>query len=185
MSFNALRAASLALVLVAGLVAVPVRAQDSKPAAASGTATATLLDAKGAEVGTVTFTEESGGISVHADVKGLPPGEHGFHIHAVGSCTAPDFKDAGGHFNPTNKKHGKDNPEGHHEGDLPNLVIQADGTGSIDFTVEGATLSPGDQSLMDKDGSAVVVHADPDDYKTDPTGNAGARIACGVVKAGM
>jgi Cu-Zn family superoxide dismutase len=172
-------AAALAALCVPG-----APAQETRPAASAATATAVLLDAKGAEVGLATLTEEAGGVKVHAEVKGLAPGEHGFHVHAVGSCTAPAFTDAGSHFNPTNKQHGKDNPEGHHAGDLPNLVVQADGTGSIDFTIQGVTLGAGDLSLMDKDGSAVVVHANPDDYKTDPTGNAGDRIACGIVKVG-
>jgi superoxide dismutase, Cu-Zn family len=187
MSFKSLRV--LVLAALAAVFATGLRAQDSKPAAAAAaaggaSASAVLLDAKGAEVGKVSFTEEAGGVKVHADVHGLSAGDHGIHIHAVGSCTAPDFKDAGGHFNPTNKKHGKDNPEGHHAGDLLNLVVKADGTGALDFKIDGATLGAGDMSLMDKDGSSVVVHAKADDYKTDPSGNSGDRIACGVVKAG-
>ena len=186
MSFRSLRVASLAAILAAVLT-LSARAQSTKPAAAAAgaaSATATLLDAKGAEVGKVTLTQAGSDVKVHVDVKGLTAGPHGFHIHTVGSCTAPDFKDAGGHYNPTNKKHGKDNPEGPHEGDLPNLEVKADGTGSMDFTIAGASLSGTDTSILDKDGGAAVVHAKADDFKTDPSGNSGDRIACGVIKAG-
>jgi Cu-Zn family superoxide dismutase len=117
---------------------------------------------------------------IHVDVRGvgLPAGVHAVHIHTTGTCTGPDFTSAGGHWNPGMKKHGHDNPEGAHMGDMPNMSVVADGTGSIKYTVEGATLG----ALLDADGAAIVIHATADDYKSDPAGNAGARLACGIVK---
>ena len=107
---------------------------------------------------------------------GLPAGVHGVHIHTTGKCDAPDFTTAGGHWNPTGKMHGSENPMGPHEGDLPNLTVGADGSGNLTFTVAGASLA----TMLDADGAAFVVHAGSDDYKTDPSGNSGGRIACGV-----
>jgi LPXTG-motif cell wall-anchored protein len=110
------------------------------------------------------------------------PGEHGIHIHTVGMCEAPGFTTAGGHFNPTTKKHGLNNPEGHHTGDMPNLVLSAGGSATYQTTVAGITLDAGTAtSLFDADGSAVVIHTGPDDLMTDPAGNSGSRIACGVL----
>ena len=124
-------------------------------------------------------------VELKVKVTDLTPGNHGIHVHAVGMCEAPEFKTAGGHFNPTGKKHGLDNPEGHHGGDLPNLSVGADGHGTLTTTLEGLTLGAGDTSLFHAGGTALVVHADPDDEKTDPSGNSGARVACGVVSKGM
>jgi Cu-Zn family superoxide dismutase len=116
-------------------------------------------------------------------VNNLPPGKHGFHIHAVGKCDPPDFQSAGGHFNPFGKKHGLKNPEGPHAGDLPNLEVGPDGKGKLETTVGGLTLGKeGLATLFGSNGTAVVIHAGPDDEKTDPAGNSGARIACGVIK---
>jgi Cu-Zn family superoxide dismutase len=117
------------------------------------------------------------------DVAGLKPGRHGIHLHAVGTCTAPDFKSAGGHFNPSGKVHGRSNPAGHHGGDLPNLDVAADGRGHLDATLDGVSMGGGPDSILHEGGTALVIHADPDDEATDPAGNSGARIACGVVKA--
>ena len=114
----------------------------------------------------------------------LPPGMHGFHIHAVGVCTPPDFKSAGGHLNPTDKHHGRLNPEGPHLGDLPNLTIGANGSADTSFAVPKALLGSGEGSLFQAEGTALVIHADPDDYRTDPSGNSGDRIACAVVERG-
>ena len=145
------------------------------PATASAqSAKAELKDAQGKVVGTATLSEVSGGVKIALKASGLKPGDHGFHIHAIGKCEPPAFTSAGGHFNPRNKKHGKTNPEGAHAGDLPNLKVGADGTGSIDVTAGRVT-------LKDVAGLALVIHADPDDEKTDPTGNSGARVACGVI----
>jgi Cu-Zn family superoxide dismutase len=115
---------------------------------------------------------------------GLPPGQHGYHVHAVGNCDPGDFMTAEGHFNPTNKEHGLHNPLGSHVGDLPNLIVADDGTASMTAVASYATLAPSDTSLFDMDGSALVIHAGADDEVTDPAGNSGARIACGVLGAG-
>lgn len=142
-------------------------------------ATATLADPGGAPRGTVRIMSVTGGLRVVVAATGLPPGVHGVHLHTVGKCEAPAFASAGGHWNPTMKKHGMMSPDGPHEGDLPNLTIAADGTGRLDATIAGAML----EVLMDADGAALVVHADADDGMTDPSGNSGARIACGVLTA--
>jgi Cu-Zn family superoxide dismutase len=144
-------------------------------------ARAVLRDAQGKVVGAATLNAVSGGVKIAVQVAGLTPGEHGFHIHAVDKCEPPAFTTAGGHFNPYGKRHGHKNPEGAHAGDLPNLTVGADGTGSIDVTAVGMTLTPGRASLLQPGGASLVIHADPDDEKTDPAGNSGARIVCGVI----
>jgi Cu-Zn family superoxide dismutase len=144
-------------------------------------AKADLLNAKGAPVGTATFSEKANGVQLDLKVSNLPPGLHGFHIHAVGRCQAPDFASAGPHFNPEGKQHGWDNPQGHHLGDLQNLNVGPDGKAKIRILVPGVTLGEGPTSLFHEGGTALVIHAKPDDGKTDPAGNAGPRIACGVV----
>jgi Cu-Zn family superoxide dismutase len=147
----------------------------------AATATANLTDSKGANVGTAKLKETSQGVSLALDVSNLPPGVHGFHIHAVGKCEPPGFTSAGGHFNPEGKKHGWENPEGHHAGDLQNLTVNAQGKAKVKIVVPGVTLGDGPNSLFQPQGTALVIHAAPDDNKTDPAGNAGARIACGVI----
>ena len=114
---------------------------------------------------------------------GMPAGTHGIHLHEKGLCEGPKFESAGAHWNPAAKKHGRDNPEGAHLGDLANLEVGADGAASANFTVAGAMMASGAKMLADADGTALVVHAKPDDYKTDPSGNSGDRIACAVVAA--
>ena len=151
-------------------------------------ATAELKDAQGQTVGNATLLGSgAGGVKVQVSLNSFTSaaaGEHGIHIHAVGKCEAPGFTTAGGHFNPDAKKHGLNSPEGHHAGDMPNLNLNADGTASYETTVMGITLDAGAaNSIFDADGSAVVVHAGPDDMLTDPAGNSGARIACGVLTA--
>ncbi len=148
------------------------------------TATAELQDVDGNSVGTVTFTEGTDGVAISATVSGLAgdAGEHGIHLHAVGSCS-PDFGAAGGHFNPAGAEHGLDNPNGPHAGDGPNLVLAEDGSATYEAVNDRITLGEGDNSLFDADGTAVVIHAGPDDQATDPTGNSGDRIACGVIVA--
>jgi Cu-Zn family superoxide dismutase len=143
-------------------------------------AEADMLGADGAAIGTVTLTQMAKGVHVVADASGLPPGEHAFHIHAVGLCEPP-FTSAGGHFNPTDAEHGWNNPNGHHAGDLPNVHIQEDGILAIEYFTDAVTMGEGDTSLFDADGSSIVMHQRPDDYHTDPAGDAGARIACAVV----
>jgi Cu-Zn family superoxide dismutase len=148
---------------------------------AAPSATATLRDAQGKTVGTATITPGDGGVKIVVSVSGAAPGLHGFHVHAVGKCEGPDFKSAGVYFNPASKEHGLENPKGSHAGDMPNLEVGADGTGKAEFVARGAALEPGPGSLFPEGGTAVVLHAAPDDMKSDPAGNAGARIACGVI----
>ena len=142
----------------------------------AATATAELKNWDGQSVGQVRLQETPHGLIVTAEVTGLPEGAHGFHIHAVGKCEPP-LESAGGHFNPDDHQHGMENPQGMHAGDLPNLTIPASGEATLEHFAEGLALD----DLSDDDGSAVVIHANADDYATDPAGNAGDRIACGVV----
>ncbi len=147
--------------------------------------TAELKNAQGQVVGYATLaTTEPGAVRVQVNVTGLATavGNHGIHIHAVGSC-APDFGAAGGHFNPAGAKHGLDNPGGPHAGDLPNIVFSTDGSAGYEAVTDRITLGPGERSIFDADGTALIIHAGPDDQKTDPTGSSGARIACGVLAA--
>ena len=144
-------------------------------------AVAELTNTSGQSVGTARFTQAGNVVRILVEAKGLPPGPHGAHVHAVGKCDPPDFNSAGPHFNPTNKQHGALNPQGSHAGDLPNLTVGPDGTGRMETTTEQLSLGSGPSSVWDADGSALVVHANADDFKTDPTGNSGSRVACGVL----
>lgn len=171
---------SLALVAAVSLW-LPGCAGMTQRIASGTTASAGIRTANNQPAGMATFTEVPGGIRIVVDAKGLPPGPHGLHIHEVGKCEAPEFTTAGGHFNPEKKQHGTMNPQGPHAGDLPNVTIGPDGTGRLETTTTRISLASGPASLFDADGSAIVIHAAPDDYKTDPTGNSGGRIACGIV----
>ena len=150
------------------------------PALAVDTASAVLKDASGKEVGAATLTVTPSGVLISLDLTAVPPGEHGFHVHTTGKCEPPDFKSAGPHFNPDQTKHGFMTPEGPHAGDLPNLHVPADGKLQVEVLEPNVTLS-GEAPLLDADGSALVIHAGADDYKTDPAGNSGDRVACGVI----
>jgi superoxide dismutase, Cu-Zn family len=151
-------------------------------APAGAVATAEVRDAAGRVVGQATLTEVSGGVRIVLEVRGLTPGPKGVHLHGVGTCEGPAFASAGEHFNPRNAQHGLLNPAGPHAGDLPNVTVDPDGKGRLETFTERVTLGPGSTSLLDADGTALVVHADADDFRTDPSGNTGARIACGVVE---
>ncbi len=140
-----------------------------------------LIKADGSAAGTVILEETTNDLIVMVAANGLPPGVHGVHIHASGMCDTPRFEAAGDHWNPTGRRHGKDNPQGAHMGDLLNIEIGADGTGSARFLIPRARLTEGANAINDADGAALVVHAQADDYKTDPSGNSGDRIACAVI----
>ena len=173
------------LVMTAAALLVAVAGAALAQETAAG-ATASLLDAQGNSVGSAQFSEGTGGggVVVTVQAQGLPPGEHGIHLHETGACEASAFESAGGHINPTGAQHGLENPEGPHAGDLPGLSVGADGTASYQATNASVTLSGGGAaSLLDADGSAIVIHAAADDQATDPTGNSGDRIACGVIEA--
>lgn len=152
----------------------------------NGSATAQMVDKQGNAVGQATFTTDASGavtIQVNLTRSGGSPTEHGIHFHQFGRCDAPDFLTAGEHFNPSNTKHGLQNPQGPHAGDLPNLVIGTDGGANYQTTTNFINLSQGDNSLLDADGTAIIVHSGRDDQVTDPAGNSGDRIACGVLVA--
>jgi Cu-Zn family superoxide dismutase len=137
-----------------------------------------LINSSGQSIGTVRAWQTAGGVSFRISATGLPHGLHGVHVHAVGRCDPPGFKTAGAHWNPAGKQHGMNNPAGPHAGDLPNVEVAANGVLNATVTLAGASMA----SLLDADGAALVVHAAADDYKTDPSGNSGARIACAVLQ---
>jgi len=147
-------------------------------------ATAELRDREGKIVGRADFHEVGDGVVVSLEVKGLTPGLHAVHVHAVGKCDPPGFTSAGGHFNPAGRKHGLKSPDGAHAGDLPNMLVAKDGSGRFEALTDAFTLKDGKNSIFDADGSALVIHVGVDDYVTDPTGNAGDRAACGLIVAG-
>jgi superoxide dismutase, Cu-Zn family len=140
-----------------------------------------LKDGQGKPVGYVVVWDHGTGVAIDLHLHDLTPGEHAIHFHQVPKCESPDFKSAGGHFNPEGKKHGFNNPEGHHAGDIKNFMVRADGTTpNVHLENQDVTLKDGPHSLL-TNGAAIVVHAQPDDYKTDPSGNSGDRVACGVI----
>lgn len=154
-------------------------AQERRPDAPQ--ARAELRNAEGKPVGQATFEQTPNGVLIRASLAGLPAGTHAIHIHAVGRCDPPKFESAGGHFNPTSRKHGFLDPDGPHAGDLPNLHVPESGRLTVEMLAPHVTLGSGQADLLAGKGTALVVHARADDYRTDPAGNAGDRIACGVI----
>ena len=172
--------------VLAVLFATVVTAGPEGPRHAHGT----FVDASGSAIGSLHLTQDARGVvHVNVQVQGLSTGLHGIHIHAVGSCVAPTFASAGGHYNPFAHQHGLENPNGPHAGDLPNLIVNPDGVGRLTGVTDGVTITPGPTTLFDTTagavGSAFIIHANEDDQLTDATnGNSGARIACAVIEAG-
>ena len=172
---------SIALALALPSCSLPYIPGLTSPQPAAGV---TLKDATGRVVGSAVFLQDDDGVRILLDVKGLTPGTKGVHVHDVGVCDPPAFESAGPHFNPTRAAHGSSNPKGPHAGDLPNITVDDKGQGHLEVTNARVTVKPGPTSLIDANGSALVVHEGPDDLRTDPAGNSGARIACGVVVLG-
>lgn len=161
---------------------IAAQGQDQKSTSGGKQAKAELRSAKNEAVGRATLTETPNGVIVAVTLNKAATGEHAFHIHTVGRCEPPAFESAGGHFNPGGAKHGFAATGGPHAGDLPNVHIPSGGTLSFEFFASGLTLEGGSNALLDTDGAALVMHAKPDDYTSDPSGAAGDRIACGVVQ---
>ena len=178
MNNGALNSLAVTLVLLTGCA----RQGGVDPVSAVTEARAELIDAGGRVLARALARDNEGRLTINLEAEELPPGTYGAHLHAIGRCEPPGFESAGPHWNPTEREHGGRNPQGQHLGDLPNLLVGADGQGSFEFTIGGATLSGGPRGLLDRDGAALVIHAAPDDYRTDPSGNSGTRIACGAFR---
>ena len=157
------------------------RAGVGTPAGTEPLATGTIRNPAGERIGVATLSDTAGTLVLAISVGQLTPGLHGLHFHAQATCTPPSFSSAGPHFNPTGRKHGRLNPEGPHLGDLPNLLVQPDGSADTAFSVP-AELAARDSTSLVRAGGALVVHADPDDERTDPSGNSGERVACAVIE---
>ncbi len=170
------------LTIAAGCALSACVTAPSQPSRDVGRAVATLFDGNGEQRGQaeIFLTEE--GLAVDIRVYGVAPGVHAVHIHETGACEPPDFASAGGHWNPLGRDHGRESPSGQHMGDMPNIVVGQGGNGVIELTIDGAQMARGRTALLDEDGAAVVLHARPDDYRSQPSGAAGPRIACGVIE---
>ncbi|RIX48766.1 superoxide dismutase family protein [Paenibacillus nanensis] len=142
-----------------------------------------IINSKGEQIGRAQLMQQGEKVVIGVEAQGLPPGTHAIHIHTEGKCDTPDFTSAGPHFNPHDKQHGFKNPKGFHSGDLPNIEVKSDGTLKVKLESAAVTLKPGKpNSLLKSGGTSLIIHEKKDDYVTDPAGNAGARIACGVIK---
>lgn len=174
----------LAVIGLAAVVGVASGVAAAQGGSAKKTVKVQLQNSQGQPAGTVTFTNAKNGVRMKIALENIPFGEHAVHIHQNAVCDAPDFKGAGGHFNPAGKKHGYENPMGHHNGDLPkNVSVGEDHRGDATFVLTDISMDPSAaNSIFANGGTSVVVHEKADDMKTDPAGNAGNRIACGVVK---
>jgi Cu-Zn family superoxide dismutase len=168
--------------LFASLVAGSALADDAKKPAPAKPVTVKLSDAKGKSIGTAKLAPDPKGVKITLAVKGLAAGDHAIHIHETAKCDAPDFKSAGGHFNPEHKQHGTDNPQGSHAGDMPNFTVDAKGGSTASVVAPGVTMDDGPHSVFTGGGTALMIHEKADDMKTDPAGAAGNRIACGLIK---
>lgn len=177
---HAMRMRNFLLIPVVLCFSAAVALADAAPKSAH----ADIINSQGTKIGTAKITPADGGVKIAVKVEQLAPGEHGFHIHTVGKCEGPAFTSAGGHFNPTNAHHGFNNPLNPHPhaGDLMNLVVGKDGKAKATFIAKDVTLGDGANSLFHEGGTAIVIHEKPDDYMSDPSGNAGNRIACGVIE---
>ena len=147
-------------------------------------AAGTFRNAAGERVGLATLNDSGGTLRLGLSAAQLSPGPHGLHIHVQGTCTPPDFASAGPHFNPEGREHGRLNPNGPHLGDLPNLVAGPDGSADTTFSVPAELAAPGPRSLLQPGGTAIVIHANADDERTDPSGGSGDRVACAVLEPG-
>lgn len=170
----------LKLLLLTGAVVfslTPACAKDKKPKPV----VVNLQNGQGQSVGTATLSAAANGVNVKLNVHDLPAGDHGIHFHQTAKCEGPDFKSAGAHFNPDGKKHGLQNPDGPHAGDVPNFTVDAKGKSKASVVAPNVTLTDGPHSVSTGGGTALVIHAKADDGKTDPSGNSGDRIACAVI----
>ena len=173
---------SAVILLAACGSAAPAKDKTMSPdgAVAGDVVSAMIRAHHGVGMGEVLVAVGNDGLMVNVMAEGMKPGTYGVHIHTIGQCDGPDFKSAGGHWNPFGKAHGLDSATGAHAGDMPNLVVGEGGTGALSFTLKNAVMRDGEGALMDADGAAFMIHAKPDDMKTDPSGDSGDRIACGV-----
>lgn len=167
---------------VAALTGCSTQVAPVQQYSAPATVSADIRDLAGTPKAVARAMQVGDAIRLQVTASNMPTGTYGAHVHTTGRCDAPTFDSAGAHWNPTNHRHGKNNPAGMHKGDLPNLVVGADGRGSMEVTLPNASLTGALNRLMDADGAALVVHASADDYRTDPSGNSGGRIACGVFR---